>query len=167
MADEIVLGHGVFAIGATDIGLTRGGGAFSVEREIREITADGDYGPVKGRMSLDREVATLTVNALKFDPADLSKLYPALTVDSTTVGTDAITSNVAIADTDYNAAITWTGRTTSGRSVIITLNNAINIEGIDWSLVDKDEVVPEITFTAAYDPATRAAAPWKIEYVDA
>lgn len=52
---EIVLGVGKFYVGtnSTDakcVGLTRGGGSFTVEREYREINADGDPGAVKGRM---------------------------------------------------------------------------------------------------------------------
>ena len=65
-ASEIVLGAGVFYIGSTAVALTRGGGSFSVEREFREINADGDRGPVKGRIVLDGARASLTLNALTF-----------------------------------------------------------------------------------------------------
>lgn len=64
-ADGIQLGVGVFYIGETPIALTRGGGKFSVEREFNNIAADGDRGPVKGRISLDASTATLTMNALQ------------------------------------------------------------------------------------------------------
>lgn len=63
-ANEILLGAGVFYIGETPIALTRGGGQFTVEREFRQINADGDRGPVKGRIEIDSSVATLTINAL-------------------------------------------------------------------------------------------------------
>ena len=49
-AESIILGDGVFAVNGTDIALTRGGGQFLIEREYREIPADGDYSPVKGRI---------------------------------------------------------------------------------------------------------------------
>lgn len=57
--DNIVLGIGKFYTGPADstadnaftcVGLTRGGGSFSVEREFREINADGDPGAVSGRI---------------------------------------------------------------------------------------------------------------------
>jgi hypothetical protein len=167
MADDIILGEGVFSIGATDIGLTRGGGQFVVEREYRNIEADGDYGPVKGRVRKIRSVPKLTVNALEMLPVDFSKFYPATNVDSaTTVGTDAITAKKDIEDTDYNDTVKWTGRTKSGRSVIITLENAINLENIDWSMVDKEEIVPVVTFTATYLEGSTDTEPWKLEYVD-
>ena len=65
-ADTILLGAGVVAIGGTDVALTRGGSQFVVEREFREINADGDRGPVKDRVVIDASRATLTVNALTF-----------------------------------------------------------------------------------------------------
>lgn len=65
-ADTILLGAGVVAIGGVDVALTRGGSQFTVEREFREINADGDRGPVKDRVVIDASRATLTVNALTF-----------------------------------------------------------------------------------------------------
>lgn len=59
-----MLGAGVFYIGSTAVALTRGGGQFSVEREFRNINADGDRGPVEGRISMEGSVATLTMNVL-------------------------------------------------------------------------------------------------------
>ena len=63
-ASEIVLGAGTFYVGGTVIGLTRGGGAFTVEREYREINADGDRGAVKGRVVMESSRAKLSFNAL-------------------------------------------------------------------------------------------------------
>ena len=65
-ASEIILGAGKFYIDGTLVALTRGGGQFTVEREFREINADGDRGPVKDRVVIDASRATLTVNALTF-----------------------------------------------------------------------------------------------------
>ena len=65
-ADEIILGAGVFAIDGTNVALTRGGGQFTVEREFRDINADGDRGTVKDRVVIDASRATLTLNALTF-----------------------------------------------------------------------------------------------------
>lgn len=78
-AGNIILGAGVFSIGGVDIALTRGGGSFNVEREFRQINADGDRGAVKGRVVLDASNATLTLNALQI-LTNLSSLYPAMAV---------------------------------------------------------------------------------------
>lgn len=63
-AGEILLGAGTFYVNGTAIGLTRGGGAFNVEREFREINADGDRGAVKGRVVIESSRAKLSFNAL-------------------------------------------------------------------------------------------------------
>lgn len=64
-AGNIILGAGKLYIGETPIALSRGGGKFSREMEAREINADGDPGPVKGRITIDAVRATLSINALQ------------------------------------------------------------------------------------------------------
>lgn len=76
-AAEIMLGVGVFYIGETPIALTRGGGKFTVEREFREINADGDRGPVEGRIVMDGSRAMLTMNTLQI-LTRLTDLYTAV-----------------------------------------------------------------------------------------
>ena len=166
MPNDIILGDGVFAIGVTDVGLTRGGGTLTIEREYRTIGADGDYGPVKGRMRKIKSVAKLAMNALEILTTNIPKMYPATQI-TTLIGTDTITGKVDIEDADYNDTITWTGKTTGGRSVVITLKNAINLENIEWGMVDKEEIVSALTYTAAYDPTTRTIEPWDIVFTDA
>ena len=67
-AGSIVLGAGVFYVYVSGaykaIALTRGGGKFTLEREIRQINADGDRGPVKGRVHMEGSVPKLTMNVL-------------------------------------------------------------------------------------------------------
>ena len=101
-AEKILLGYGTVSVGGVPVGLTRGGSSFVVEREVRQIEADGDKGPVKGRIVIDSEIAKLTVNALElFNAADMSKYYPALDLE-TTATYDKVTGTLAIADGDYN-----------------------------------------------------------------
>lgn len=80
-AKEILLGLGVFAIDDVDVALCRGGGQFTVEREFRDIAADGDKGSVKDRLVIDTERAKLTMNVLTM-LASIKSMYPAL--DETT-----------------------------------------------------------------------------------
>lgn len=76
-AAEIMLGAGLVYVDNTLLALTRGGSQFTSTREFRRINADGDRGPVEGRVVLDAEEPTLTLNALtiltRFDD-----LYPAV-----------------------------------------------------------------------------------------
>lgn len=81
--DEIVLGVGKFYLGtskedAVHVGLTRGGGSFIVEREFREINADGDPGLVAGRIEKEMARPKLTLNALQW-LTKVDKLYSCVT----------------------------------------------------------------------------------------
>ena len=80
-ADTILLGAGVVSIGGVDVALTRGGSQFVVEREFREINADGDRGPVKDRVVIHASRATLTVNALTF-LTHMADVYAGISVTS-------------------------------------------------------------------------------------
>lgn len=166
--ESIVLGDGVFSIGAVDIAVTRGGGSFVIEREYRQIEADGDKGPVKGRIRKVKSVAKLTLNTLEILPANIPKFYPAVEEDTTTTpGTSIITAKTDIEDADYQPTVKWTGKTKAGKAVVITIENAINLENIQWDLKDKDEIVPAVTYTATYLESARETEPWKIDYVTA
>lgn len=83
-AKEILLGLGVFAIDGTDVALVRGGGAFKVEREFRDIAADGDKGSVKDRVVMDTERAKLSMNVLTM-LTSIKSMYPALKKEAATV----------------------------------------------------------------------------------
>lgn len=161
--NNIMLGDGYFNVNGVDIGLTRGGGAFKVKTDFREIAADGDYGPVKGRIRKIKSIATLEINALELLTSNLPKVYAGLNVNTSDATMDVVTANADVAVTDYSQ-IYFLGKTEAGKSVKITLDNAINLEGIDWSLKDKDEVVPKLTFTATYTEDARTVEPWNVQF---
>lgn len=157
VAEKILLGYGVVTVAGQPIGLTRGGSSFTVEREIRNIEADGDRGQVKGRIVIDTENAKLTVNALElFTAADMTKYYPGLTHTN-----GVISSALEISEGDYND-VKWEGKTKDGEPVVITVKDAINIDNLEWTLEDKNEVVPSLGFTASYDETARNLAPWDV-----
>lgn len=69
--NEILLGAGAFYVGAAAgsaalVGLTRGGGKFTVERTYREINADGDPGAVEGRIVQEEGRPKLSLTALQW-----------------------------------------------------------------------------------------------------
>lgn len=76
-ASEIILGAGIFYINGTAVALTRGGGSFNVEREYREINADGDRGAVKDRVVMESSRAKLSMNVLTM-LTKLSDIYTSI-----------------------------------------------------------------------------------------
>ncbi len=80
-SDEIALGAGKFYINNTLVALSRGGGKFTVEREYREINADGDRGAVKGRVVMESSRPKMQLNALAM-LSNLTSLYSSLEVSA-------------------------------------------------------------------------------------
>lgn len=73
-----------------------------------------------------------------------------------------ISGTGAIASGDYKS-VSWTGKTKGGKSVTITLTNAINLGDIDWTFAEKNDTVPQLIFTAAYAAdAVGTTEPWTI-----
>ena len=164
---DMILGEGIFSIGEalttsslTDIGATRGGGVFSVERTYRKRAADGDFGFVKGRIAIDDETATLTLRALEMYSSNLTSFYPAIT-SSVGANLTTLTSNLTIASGDYQK-VRFTGKTDGANAVQVTLDNAINMSPIKWEFLDKNEVVSELVFTATSLEATTSTPSWTV-----
>jgi hypothetical protein len=163
-AEKIMLGCGVVSVGGYPLGLTRGGSVFSVEREFREIAADCDRGPVKGRIVIDTERAKMTVNALEpFAMDEIDRYWPGLDVDTEGATYDEVTGTLTIASGDYNQ-IQFVGQTKGGKAVTIQIDDAINMANIEWSLKEKSEVIPSLEFTATYAEDDRDTPPWRVRF---
>jgi hypothetical protein len=177
-ASDIILGDGVFAIGhstsqTVDVALTRGGGTFTVEQTFREIEADGDYGPVQDRIRLIKSIPKLNMKSLQLLPYEWDSYHPAMSTTVTaalTAGTTATVTGVGlttnVTTSDYGIA-SWTGYTKAGTKVYIEIQQAICLENIDLAMVDKEEILNELTFTAAYQSSARNTVPYKIIYTGA
>lgn len=163
IADKILLGYGTVAVDTVPIGLTRGGSVFLVEREIRNIEADGDYGPVKGRIVIDKETPKLTINGLElFTAADMVKYFPATALTSGATY-DEWRSTLQILTTDHHT-VTFTGQTKDGKAIIVEIENAVNIGNLELTFEDKNEVVPALEYSGAYLESSRTTSPWVIEF---
>ena len=164
-AENIMLGKGVFAIDGVDIGLTRDGGTFSVEYENRVIEADGDRGTVKGRVIREKATPKLEITHLEL-LTGLEKMHPGLKKDSSTKPNHEVyTGTGKIVDGDYHK-VTFTGETTGGKAVVITVSNAINLENISWELKDKNDVLDKVTFEGCYEEnaSDPYAEPWEVDF---
>lgn len=162
---NILLGKGVYKIDDQLIGLTRDGGLFTLEYVYRNIEADGDRGPVKGRISKDRAVPKLEINHLELLTSFENK-HPGITVDTTSkVGYTIIKGRPNIDDEKDYHKVSFEGETKDGREVKITVERAINLENLSFELKDKNEVIDKVTFTGCYEEnATTEDEGWSIEY---
>ena len=81
------------------------------------------------------------------------------------VTTNTVKGGWSIDSNDYHT-VKWVGKTKDGKSVIIKLFNAINLDNLDWALADKDEVVGSVTFEGTYpEDCKEGYEPWEVTWV--
>lgn len=149
--NNILFGRCVLLVDETLIGLTRDGASFKVEYNNRLITADGDRGPVKGRIEREEAKASIVVNHLEL-LTKIEDLHSGVKRDETTEAGYTILSGTGKIDHDKDYhTVTIKGETKDGRECELTIKNAINLENIDWTFKDKDDVIDTVTYQATYD----------------
>ena len=146
---NIIFGEGVVSIDGKPIGLTKDGAKFTVEYTYRAIEADGDKKKVKGRIVKDSAVAKLEINHLEV-LTDLAKLHPGLNVDTTTKeGYTIIRGTNGIDDENDYHKVSFKGKTKDGRECEVAIDEAINLENLEWEFKDKN--LPFISVEAAFE----------------
>lgn len=148
------------------LGATQGGNEFSYSQEIRSIPIDGVKGRVKGLQVIDSEEAVLTVNLLEQTAANIKLAIAGSQITSDT-NYDVITSKGKIEAADYLDNIAYVGRVSgSSKPVVIILENALSIEGLNLKPEDKKEAVLPIKFAAHIGPdeAATGVLPVKIYF---
>lgn len=134
------------------LGATQGGNEFSFSQELRDIQADGAKGRTKGLVVVDSEEAVLTVNLLEQTAANIKLAIAGSKLDTSDVNYDLITSKGKIENADYLDNIAYVGRVSgSSKPVVIILENALSIEGLNLKPEDKKEAVLPIKFAAHAD----------------
>lgn len=151
------------------LGATRGGNAFKIESEIRQMDVDGARGPVKGGERLVGIVATLTANFVEVSKELLLRALPGATAANypaapATKTHDLITRSADIVTGDYLTNVAIVGQSTASATnyVIVKLLNVLSDGNLEISFSDKDESVLAVTFKAHFDPSVMTTEPWEI-----
>lgn len=149
------------------LGATSGGNEFALTQETRVIEVDGIRGQSKGGVVIDSETPSLTVNLKELTAANIALAIAGSEIDETDENYDIITSKGKIELTDYLDNIAFVGRISgSTKPIVITIDNAIALEGLTVSTSDKAEAVVPVVFTGHYDEnnVELGTAPYKIYY---
>lgn len=149
----------------------RGGTNFKVERTYRNIEFDGARGKTKGLKTIDDENATLTVKTLNASLETFADKLPGAKITRDEV-TNKITkieaTKIGIIDEDeYIENITVFAQKIGGQYVKITITNALDENGLDFSAVQKAEGEIELAYSAHHEyDSTKAKALYSIENID-
>jgi len=149
------------------LGVTRGGGSFTVTRETRTPEVDGVRYAFKGADFIDSADAYLSGTLLEVTPGNFKRLLG--TGDSTTSGKKTtITFHTAVdKDTDYITHLAWVGDIADGRMVLIELDNAFNTQDFSFTFTDKGEGTMTFEFHARQaDVADYDNAPFRVVFFD-
>lgn len=132
---------------ANILGVTRGGGSFTVTKEMRTPDVDGMRYPFKGADFVDSVDAYLSGTLLEVVPSNFKLLLG--TGDVATSGKKTtITMHTAIKDGDYITHLCWVGDLADGRRVLIELDNAFNTSDFNLTFSDKGEGTMTFEFHA-------------------
>ena len=124
--------------GTTILGATRGGGSFTVTRELRTPEVDGMRYPFKGSDFVDSVDAYLSTTLVEVTPANVTATLGNAT--ATTSGKKTtIKMHTAVQSSDYISSLTWVGDLADGQLVAITLKNALNTADFSLTFTDKGE----------------------------
>lgn len=151
---------------ANILGVTRGGGSFTVTKEIRTPDVDGMRYPFKGSDFVDSVDAYMSGTLLEVVPNNFKLLLG--TGDVATSGKKTtITMHTAIKDSDYIDSLCWVGDIADGRCVLIELDNAFNTADFSLTFTDKGEGTMTFEFHARQAEVTDYDdAPFRVIFFD-
>ena len=169
--NDILLGEGVIRYnytsgGGTVLGATRGGSSLKIERTIKEIAYDGAFGPTKGLRRKTIVVPRLIVKNLKLNYTTIPLMFGSSFTVSDEGDYHKIIEDMDMADADYLTDITFVGQKLDGKACIIIVYNALGDGNIEFAFSEKDEVVPETTFTGHYATGTPTTIPYELRDYD-
>lgn len=154
--------------GTNILGVTRGGGSFTVTRETRTPEVDGMRYPFKGADFVDSADAYLSGTLLEVNETNWKRLLGTGDIDSTTATKKILTMHTAVnPSTDYIDKLAWVGDLADGRLVMIELDNAFNTQDFSFTFTDKGEGSYTFEFHARQaDVADYDEAPFRVIFFD-
>lgn len=152
--------------GTNLLGVTRGGGTFTVTREIREPEVDGKRYAFVGDKFVDSMDAYLSTTLIEMNIETFEAAFGTATV-TTSGNKKTLKVGTAIDTDDYLENLCWVGDIADGRYVLIKLANALNTSDITFTFTDKGEGTLPVEFHAHQaDVLDYDYAPFEIVYFE-
>lgn len=149
------------------LGATSGGGKLTIEPEYMDIEVDGATVVVRGLKKKVSETATMEINLLEFNEANLTQALHMVEDTSEVVDGYKVYASVRdIADEDYFENVAFVGTLTSGQQIIIIFENAILTGAMELEPKNKEVSTFTVTAecTATFEQNDLEHLPYKIYY---
>lgn len=154
--------------GENILGVTRGGGSFTVTKEIRTPEVDGTRYPFKGQDFIDSADAYLSGTLLEVNPENFKRLLSTGEVNKSGSKTTVRMHTAVNTETDYLDSLVWVGDIADGRLVMIELDNAFNTQDFAFTFTDKKEGTMTFEFHARQEEVNDYDyAPFRVIFFDA
>ena len=153
--------------GTNILGVTRGGGTFTVTKEIRTPEVDGVRYAFKGQDFIDSADAYLSGTLLEVNATNFKRLLS--TGESVTEGKKTtVTMHTAVdPETDYIPSLVWVGDIADGRLIMVVLDNAFNTADFSLTFTDKGEGTMPFEFHARQENVNDYdKAPFEVIFFD-
>ena len=148
----------------TILGATRGGGSFTVTREMRQPEVDGRRYGFVGDTFVDSTDAQLSTTLIEITLENLKAALGTATITGSSPK-QTLKLGTAIDTDDYLENICWVGDIADGRYVLICLKNALNQADLSLTWTDKGEGTLPVEFHAKQDAVDDYDyAPFEIVY---
>lgn len=131
----------------TILGATRGGGSFTITRDMRQPEVDGRRYGFKGDTFVDSVEATLSTTLIEITLENLQTALGSADI-SGSVPKRTLKLGTAIDKEDYLTNICWVGDISDGRYILICLKNALNQADLSLTWADKNEGTLPVEFHA-------------------
>ena len=149
------------------LGVTRGGGSFTVNKEVRTPEVDGIRYPFKGQDFIDSVDAYLSGTLLEVNPTNFKRLLGTGDVETSGKKTIVTMHTAVDVETDYIDSLIWVGDIANGSLVMIELDNAFNTQDFSLTFTDKGEGTMTFEFHARQDEVNDYdEAPFRVIFFD-
>lgn len=126
--------------GTQILGMTSGGGTFTITREPRLPEVDGRRYLHKGAQFVDSMDGYITSTLVEITPENWKTVIGTTApFDDNTAAKAAYKIKTVLDNAAYLTDITWVGDLADGRFAVIVLNNALNTSDITFTFADKNE----------------------------
>ena len=119
------------------LGVTNGGGTFSVSREMRNPQIDGLRYRFKGGTFVDSADPYLSTTLVECTPENFAIGFGGTATTSGKI--TKVTMPTALSDETYLTNLCWVGELADGKLVLICLYNALNTANFTFTFKDKGE----------------------------
>ena len=135
--------------GTNLLGVTNGGGQFTVSREMRNPQIDGLRYRFKGGTFVDSADPQLSTTLVETTPENFALGFGGTATTSGKKTT--VKMPTALSDDSYIDNLCWVGDLSDGRLVVINLYNALNVSDFTFTFKDKGEGNFGVEFHACQD----------------